>query len=82
MIDYIGKFIDNIPEEMKGESATPDAHLIFDISEDATKLSQSNADFFHHFVAQLLYLPKRAHSDIHIAVSFLCNIVIGPDTDD
>ena len=29
MIDYIGKMIDDIPEDMKGESDTPAAHHIF-----------------------------------------------------
>ena len=52
--------IENIPEDMKGESDTPAAHHLFDISEDATKLSQADTDFFQHFVAQLLYLLKRA----------------------
>ena len=60
MIYYIGKMVDNIPEDMKGESATPTAHHLFDIAEDVTKLSQADADLFHHFVAQLLYLSKRA----------------------
>ena len=82
MIDYIGKMLDNIPEYTKGESATPAAHQLFDISEDATKLSQANADVFHHFVAQLLYLSKRARPDIQLSVSFICTIVRGPDTDD
>ena len=67
---------------MKGESATPAAHNIFDIAEDATKLSQANADLFHHFVAQLLYLSKRARPYIQLSVSFLCTIVREPDTDD
>ena len=31
MIGYIGNVFDNIPEDMKGESATPAAHHIFDI---------------------------------------------------
>ena len=39
MIYYIGKMVDNITEDMKGESATPAAHHLFDIEEDATKLS-------------------------------------------
>ena len=60
MIGYIGKMLDVIPEDMKGESATPAAHHLFDIAEDATKLSQSDTYHFHHFVAQLLYLSKRA----------------------
>ena len=32
MIDYIGKFIDGIPEEMKGGSAIPYAHHLFNIA--------------------------------------------------
>ena len=64
MIKYIGKMIDTITEDMKGESATPAAHHLFDIAEDATKLSQADADHFHHFVAQLLYLSKRERPDI------------------
>ena len=81
MIDYIGKILDNIPEDMKGESATPAAHHLFDIAEDATKISQADADIFHYFVAQLLYLSKRARPDIQLSVSFLCTRVIGNDTD-
>ena len=54
----------------------------FYIAEDATKLSQADADLFHHFVAQLLYLSKRARPDIHLSVSFLCTRVRGPDNDD
>ena len=72
MIDYIGNMLDNIPEYMKGESDTPTAHHLFGISEDATKLSQADADLFHHFLSQLLYLSKRERPYIKIAVSFLC----------
>ena len=81
MINYIGKILDDIPEYIKGESATTAAHHIFDIAKDATKLSQANADLFHHFVAQLLYLSNRARPDIQLSVPFLCTIVRGPDTD-
>ena len=82
MIDYIGKMLDNIQEYMKGESATPAAHHLFEIVEDATKLYQDYADIFHHFVAQLLYLSKRELPDIQLAVSFLCNRVRGSYNDD
>ena len=82
MIYYIGKKIDGIIKDMKSESATPAAHHLFDIAEDATKQSQANADLFRHFVAQLLYPSKRARPDIKLSVSFLCTRVRGPDTDD
>ena len=82
MIDYIEKMLDNIPEDMKGESATPAAHHLFDIAEYATKIYQADAYLFHHFVEKLLYLSKRARPDIQLAVSFLCTRVRGTDTDD
>ena len=82
MIEYIGKMLEYISEDMKGVLATPAAHHLFDIAEDATKLSQSDADLFHHFVAHLLYISKSLYPDIHPEVSFVCNRVRGPGTDD
>ena len=73
--------LEDITEYIKGKSATPAAHHLFDISEDATQLSQTDADIFHHFVAKILYSLKRARPDIHLAVSFLCTRVVGLDTD-
>ena len=58
--------LDDIPEDTKGESDTHAAHYLFEIVEDATKLSQYDADLFHHFLAQLLYISKRARPDIQI----------------
>ena len=62
---------------MKGESATPDVHHLFDIAENATKLSQAETDIFHHFLAQILYLSKRSLPDIHLAVYFLLTRSVG-----
>ena len=67
---------------MKGESATPAAHHLFDITEDATKLSQAEADLFHNFLSKLLYLSKSARPDIHLEVSLMCTGVGGPGNDD
>ena len=33
MIDYVGKSLDNITEDMKGKSATPDANHLSDIAD-------------------------------------------------
>ena len=60
MVDYIGKVINYILGDMKVESATPAAHHLFDIAENITKPSQTDAELFHHFVTQLLYLSKQA----------------------
>jgi hypothetical protein len=45
-------------------------------------LDKAQADMFHHNVAKLLFLCKRARPDIQTAVAFLCTRVKGPDTDD
>ena len=67
---------------MKGESSTPAAHHLFDIAEDTTKLSQNDTDIFHHFIEHILYLSKRSHPKIQLAVSFLCNIVKESENED
>ena len=59
MIDCIGNMIDEMPGAVKGESATPAAHNLFEIAEDTTRLYQTDTEFFHYFVVQLLYPPKR-----------------------
>ena len=82
MINFIGKMLVDIPEDMKGESATPATHHLFDISEDVMKLSQADSDLFHHLVEQLIYLSKRTRPDIQLEVSLLCTRVRGPDNDD
>ena len=39
IINYIGNMIDDIPEDIKGESYIPAAHRLLGIAEDTTKLS-------------------------------------------
>ena len=56
---------------MKGGSATPPSYYHFFIAKDATKLSQTDADLFHHFVANLSYLSKQERPDIKFPVFFL-----------
>ena len=46
-----------------------------------TKISQTYADIFHNFVAQLLYLSKQARRYIQLEVSFLFTSVRYPDTE-
>ena len=76
------KNIDNIIEYIKGEYAATTAHHLFYIVEDSTKLSQADAYLCNHFVAQLLYLSKKARPDIQLEVSLLCTIMREPDTDE
>ena len=83
MFDYIENMLKELPEDMDGESATPAANHLFEVNADNPEvLSKEKADFFHHYVAKLLFLCKRARPDIQTAVAFLCTRVKGPDIDD
>ena len=59
MANYIGKMLDDIPEDMRGKSETLHTYHLFDIAEDVAKRSQTKVDIFHHFMAQLLYMSKQ-----------------------
>jgi hypothetical protein len=45
-------------------------------------LEKDESELFHHIIAKLLFLCKRACPDIQTAVAFLCTQVKAPDTDD
>ena len=82
MIDYVQGMLDEIPDDMNGESATPASKFLFEVNADCDKLDTETADMFHHNTAKLLFLCKRARPGIQTAVAFLCTRVKGPDTDD
>jgi hypothetical protein len=84
MIEYITDILDNLPEDMKEEAATPAAEHLFQVDEDGPTLlsSEGGATMFHHNTAKLLFLAKRACPDLQLAVAFLCTRVQTPDTDD
>ena len=68
--------LEGIPEYMKGKSATPAVHHLFDTAEDVTKLSLTNSEILHHLMAHLLYILNQAQLDIQLVISFLCTKVI------
>ena len=82
MIDYIENMITELPANMSGTVRSPASSHLFDVNDDAEKLSTELSDFFHHIVAKLLFLCKRARPDIQTAVAFLCTRVKEPDVDD
>jgi hypothetical protein len=61
-------------------SATPAADHLFKAREDGKKLSEEQADAFHHTVYHLLFAANSR--DIQTAVSFLTTRVQAPDEDD
>ena len=54
----------------------------FEVNPVPELLDDKTADMFHHNVAKLLFLCKRARPDIQTAVAFLCTRVKSPDMDD
>jgi hypothetical protein len=84
MIDYIKEMLAELPEDMDGEAPTPASNHLFDVNEKSAEmqLDKKTADLFHHNVAKLLFLCKRARPDIQTSVSFLCTRVKKPDVDD
>jgi hypothetical protein len=83
MKQYVETVLEKAPEDMDGEAATPAANHRFDVrGDDSEPLDSEKADLFHHMVAKLLFLCKRARPGIQTAVAFLCTRVKSPDTDD
>ena len=71
-----------LPEDMEGVATTPAAEHLFKVNDTPTYLSEEEAMFFHHNMAKLLFLCKRARPDIQTAIVFLSTRVKQPDCDD
>ena len=82
MYDYINDILDAVPPDMEGTSISPAGDHLFKINHNGVRLSESRKSIFHHHVAQLLFLSKRARPDLQTAVAFLCTRVHDPDEDD
>jgi hypothetical protein len=83
MGEYIQNVLDEVPHDMDGTAATPAANHLFTVNKtDPVKLDMERSAKFHHIVAQLLFLCKRARPDIQTSVSFLCTRVKSPNEDD
>jgi hypothetical protein len=84
MIPYIDKVLEDFPEEITKSSPCPHNQNLFKIrdEEEAVFLPKEQAMQFHHSVAQLVILQKRARRDIQTAASFLSSRVKRPDEDD
>jgi len=83
MKKYIQDMLAELPKDMDGVSATPAAKHLFEVNDEKPKyLDAERKQVFHHNVAKLLFLSKRARPDIQTAVAFLCTRVQQPDIDD
>jgi Reverse transcriptase (RNA-dependent DNA polymerase)/Zinc knuckle len=82
MIQYVKNMLAELHDDMDGESPNAAAAHLFDVNEACPKLEKDRAEYFHHHVAKLLFLCKRARPDIQPAVAFLSTRVQAPDEDD
>ena len=83
MKECIKEMLEGLPEDMRGEAATPAASHLFEVNDNNPQpLNEERAMFFHHYVAKALFLCKRARPDIQTSVTFLSTRVKGPDEDD
>lgn len=82
MIDYIENMLNEVPGDISGESATPAGNHLFKVNIEPELLNEADSEMFHHYVAKLLFLSKRARPDIQTATAFLTTRVKRPETDD
>jgi hypothetical protein len=82
MVDYIKKMIEDFPEDTTATATTPAALHLFEVRDDAEKLSEDLAIIFHNLVARGLFACKQARPDIMTAIAFLTTRVSNPDIDD
>ena len=73
MKQYILECIKVFYEKMK-RVTTPAKSSLFEII-DEVEMKTEKQEIFHHIVAKLLYVSKRARVDIDLAVSFMCTRV-------
>jgi hypothetical protein len=61
---------------------TPAGENLFVVREEATRLSTEESQYFHSYVARLMYLAKRVRPECMTAISFLATRINECDEDD
>ena len=74
MKDYIKECFEAFGELLGKAANTPAKSTLFEVN-GSVELNEERMETFHHIVAKLLYVSKRARVDIDLAVSFLCTRV-------
>ena len=69
-------------EEITKGANRPAKSKLFESDVHAIPLNETNDEGFHHIVAKLLVVTKRACIDVDLTVSFLCTHVSCSDVDD
>lgn len=84
MVPYIYKILEDWPEVITHGRLCPHNGNLFKVRLDGTQvyLPEEMAVKFHHTVAQLQFLQKRARRDIHTVCLFLASHVKQSNEDD
>ena len=82
MKDYLTECMDSFGEVLSSNASTPANRSLMTVDEKSEKLNEEKQALFHHIVAKLLYICKRARLDLQVAISFLCTRVSNPTVQD
>ena len=82
MEDQLMEAIEIFGEELEGKVTSPAQHHQFQVNKNAKPLDKNKKEIFHRVKAKLLYLVKRARTDIETLVSFLTIRVTKSNVDD
>ena len=75
MKSYLQEAISAFGEDVSMGAATPATRNLFETNEELPCLKPSKAEIFHHIVAKLLCVTKRARIDLQLVIAFLCTRV-------
>ena len=71
MKSYLQEAIRAFGEDTSTGTAIPATRTLFKINKDIPSLEHSMAAIFHHIVAKLLYVTKRARVELQLVIAFL-----------
>jgi len=80
--EYLEECIDEFGDDLGPAVTSVAGRWLFQIDDNARKLTTEKADKFHSIVAKLLWVSQRGRPDICVPVSFLCTRVQHPDVED
>ena len=68
---YVKEIMEKFPEPITKTSNTCAANHLMMVNINGKKLDKRRAEFFHRYVAKLLFLRKRGRPEIQITIAFL-----------
>ena len=59
MKEYLKEILKYLPKDMNGTATTPTADHLFKVRDNAPKLNEERAEFYHRVVSQLMFVAQR-----------------------